>query len=389
MRLKILNGAPLPSQLSFAEDSLLAPSACNLAAATRVDTTPSSSVTSLKWRRIQSKSIRLRTGWSQPYLSGSGVRLADAEADMSLSLPQIEQSSTFLREGPSRADTTLGSTEPPSEADNFLEQSFAFHDTLLSSQVVQDVVAEDTINSSSFLTTSFNTTTSDLSSPSSISNTIAIQVSAKIAITALHSLPTAQHLRSIYPQTPTPNFVCALTTQPAHREVFTRRGGHRMNLYEIIVADDTASGFKVNFWVRPPRGSNTEQDTVQQMLLATLESLKVGDILLLRNIALTSFRDAVYGQSLNPSISRARTAIDIVSRSSGALTVQLNGLPDSLVEKINKVKKWARTHIATNDGRTRKRRGTSTSTELRRSSRRRPASSFNDGSLPPDTMESI
>ncbi|OAK96431.1 hypothetical protein IQ06DRAFT_230031 [Phaeosphaeriaceae sp. SRC1lsM3a] len=307
---------------------------------------------------------------------------------MTLSLPQIEQSSTFLgEEGPSRADTTLDLTEPPTEVDIFLEESLAFHDTLLSSQVAQDVGADDTISSSSFLTTSFYTTTSDVSSPGKTDTTCAIQLPAKTIITPLHVLPTAQHLRSIYPQTPTPNFVCVLTTQPAQREVFTRKGGYRMNLYEITVADDTASGFKVTFWVRPPRNSHTEQNTVQKALLSTLESLKVGDILLLRNIALTSFRDAVYGQSLNPTIARARTSIDVLERSSGASAVQSDSLPDGFIEKLNRVKKWARTHVATTNGGSRKRRGTPT--EPRRSNRRRPASSFNDDSLPPDTMQSI
>lgn len=387
MGLKILNGAPLSRHLSFAEESLLGPDACHLSAATPVDTTFGITATSLKWRRIQSRDTRLRTGWSQPYLPGSGVRMGEAEADMTLSLPQIEQTSTFLAEGPSRADTTLGSTEPPTEVDNFLEQSLAFHDTLLSSQVVQDAGADDTIHSDSFLTTSFHTNTSELSSHGSPSNTTTIQVPTNIAITSLNILPTAQHLRSIYPQTPTPNFVCVLTTQPTQREILTRRGGYRMNLYEIVVADDTAPEFRVTFWTRPPRGSSTEQDAAQCRLLSTLESLKVRDILLLRNIALTSFREAVYGQSLNPSIARARTTVDIVSRSSGASMLKVNGLPEVLVDKINKVKKWARTHIAASHGGTRKRRGTST--EPRRSSRRRPASSFNDESLPPDTMESV
>ncbi|KAH7396790.1 hypothetical protein DE146DRAFT_51177 [Phaeosphaeria sp. MPI-PUGE-AT-0046c] len=387
MRLKILNGAPSPQQLSFAEESLLAPGACNLSDAASPGTLPSDSAISLKWRRIQTNGTRLRTGWSQPYLPGGGVPLEEAEADMTLSLPQIEQSSIFLGEGPSRADTFLDFTEPPTEVDNFLEQSLAFHDTLLSSQVAQDVGPEDTISSSSFLTTSFHTTLSDLTSSSSTHHTSTVQVSAKTAITPLHVLPTARHLRSIYPQTPTPNFVCVLTTQPAHREVVTRKGGHRMNLCEILVADESASGFKVTFWLRPPRGSNAEQNTVQQNLLSTLETLKVGDILLLRNIALTSFRDAVYGQSLNPSIARARTNIDVLLRSGGAPAVQLDSLPNAFTEKLNRVKKWARTHVAMTDGGTRKRRGTST--EHRRSSRRRPASSTNDESLPPDTMDSI
>jgi hypothetical protein len=57
-----------------------------------------------------------------------------------------------------------------------------------------------------------------------------------------------------------------------------------MDLYEITVADDTKSGFKISFWLRPARESGNEQANAQQPLLHSLEHMRVGDILLMRNI---------------------------------------------------------------------------------------------------------
>lgn len=160
-----------------------------------------------------------------------------------------------------------------------------------------------------------------------------------------------------------------------------------MNLYEITIADDTMSGFKVTFWLRPPRESNNEHFNAQQPLLQILENVLVGDVLLLRNIALTSFRDTVHGQSLNPSIARARTTIDVLMKSNGISVGTLNGLPETLGQAFQRVKKWARIHIASADGGSKKRRGTST--ERHTPGKRKPASSIDDESLPPDTLMSI
>jgi hypothetical protein len=385
MRLKTLNGAPLPQHLDFDEHALLVPSECNAFTAAIGTTTPAGTAPTLRWRRLQPKDARLRTGWSQPCLPG-GVN-GCGETDISI-IPHIEQTSTFLPPCSTRDDTTVDINEQSAIAGTFLAHSLTFHDTLLSSQVIQDTVADQTISSSSFLSTSFGTTASELSSPSRTDGTIlTLQVPPTMAITPLGSLPSAQHLRSIYPQTPTPNMLCVLMALPERREVFVRNGGYNMDLYEIAVADDTMSGFKVTFWLRPPRESNNEQSSVQHPLLQTLKDARLGDILLLRNIALTSFRDTVHGQSLNPSIARARTTVDVLMKEHGASAAKLEGLSDVLVQTFHKVKKWARIHVAGTKGSTRKRKGTPTERHSQR--KPRPASSFQDDSLPPDTLLSI
>jgi hypothetical protein len=372
MRLKTLNGAPLPENLNFDEHALLAPDECTLLLASTKSIESSGDAPTFKWRRLQNKDSRLYTGWSQPYLPGSGRQFEDM--DMSIFMPQVEQTSLSLGIDSTQLDSTIDLEEQSSAEGTFLQHSFVFHDTLLSSQVVQDPAADQTISSSSFLTTTFNTSTSESSSEGKGDGPVLpLEISPKMSLSPLDSLPSAHHLRSIYPQTPTPNVICVLMTQPERREIFVRKGGYKMDLYEITVADDTSSNFKVSFWLRPPRDSNNGHSNVQQPLLQTLEDIKVGNILLLRNIALTSFRDTVYGQSLNPSISRARTTIDVLMNSTGAEVGQLGGLPASIIETFTRVKRWARAHIAPPDVGPRKRKGTATGHAYSR--KRKPANS--------------
>jgi hypothetical protein len=385
MRLKMLIGAPLRGYLNFDDDKLLPVEECRLFdAASSTLSSANDSTPVIKWRGISFGDSRLRTGWSQPILP---ERSPDREMS-DLSLPNVKESVSFLPEDTTSLESKIAFEDPSLATNSFLEQSLMFHDTLLSSQVLPDDMTDKTISSSSFLTTSFGCTASEFSSPNKVGeHTVNIQVPPKMAITPLGSLPSAQRLRAIYPQTPTPNFLCAVTATPEQKEVFVRKGGYKMKLWEIIVADDTRSNFKVTFWLRPPRESNNEQDHVQNLLLQTLKGIKVGDILLLRNIALTSFGDNVFGQSLNPTIARARTSIDVLTKGGAGSSAQLGGLPAPVAETLKRVKKWAKMHIASDTAGSRKRKG---SAAKQGKYAKRTCQSFDvDDSMPPDTMESV
>jgi hypothetical protein len=386
MRLKTLNGAPLREHLDFSEKSLLVTTtSSNFSLATCVGQSTEDR-NALKWRDIGAKNTRLRTGWSQPYLPGSGLQSFDH--DRSFVIPGVEQSTALPEYETSNLDTTLALDEQTSAIDDYLQHSLGFYDTLLSSQVIQDEAADNTVSSSSFLTTSFGTTASGLSSSTPAdSHVLVLKVPSATVITALGTLPSARHLRSIYPQTLTPNFLCAILTTPERREVYVRKSGYKMDLWEITVGDDTSSNFKVTFWLRPPRESNNEQSHPQAQLLQTLERLQVGNIVLLRNIALTSFRDTVYGQSLNAAITRARTSVDILMKDSSVSAGQIGGLPAPVVEMLTRVKRWTRAHVVSDTNHDRKRRRGSPAAD--RAPKRVFESSAQGDVLPPDTMESV
>ncbi|KAF2799263.1 hypothetical protein K505DRAFT_192849, partial [Melanomma pulvis-pyrius CBS 109.77] len=270
--------------------------------------------------------------------------------------------------------------------DDFLQHSLLRHDTLLSSQIALDAGSDNSISSSSFLSTSFDTVTTETSSLAKGESLAGIShPPPPLAVSSLNSLPSVQHLHKIYPQTLTRNLVCVLTSQPEHREVIVRKGGYRMHIYEITVADDTRSGFKISFWFRPPRQHGRAQDGAQEGLWTVLEGAKVGDILLLRNVVLNVFQNNVYGQSLNASIARARTTVEVLKRGDGLSAARLSALPAAVVETFVKVKRWANAHVVPDYANLRKRKGT-VETKGQSSKRSLRSSDQGNDTLPPDTM---
>ena len=71
--------------------------------------------------------------------------------------------------------------------------------------------------------------------------------------------------------------------------------------------------------------------------------------MLLRNIALTAFRGTVYGQSLNPGISRARTAVDVLVRN-GVDAPVVGRLGAELRGKVGRVREWAGWYVVPGPG---------------------------------------
>ncbi|KAJ8115421.1 hypothetical protein OPT61_g2937 [Boeremia exigua] len=385
MRLKLLNGAPLHEHLDFSDNVLLEAADCDGFGAKQRSGQSADGEDTLKWRDIGSKRAPLHTGWSQPF--PSGIEPKGAHEDLYFTVPGVEESSALLEYDTTNLDTTLTLDDEIPAADDYLQHSLVFHNTLLSSQVVQDEGADETVSSSSFLTTSFGTTASISSSASLVErDKLNLQVPSAMHVTPLGSIPSAQYLRTIYPQTPTPNLLCALMTKPERREVFVRKGGYKMDLWEIVVGDDTCPSFKVTFWLRPPRGLNNDKGSEQTRLLHILGQLQVGNIVLLRNIALTSFRESVYGQSLSTAIARARTSVDVLAEDGGTSVAHVSGLPASVLEALTRVKRWARLHVVGDVDITRKRKGDFAGQD---NAAKRPfTSSVGDEDFPPDTMES-
>ena len=383
MRLKTLNGAPLRATLDFSPEAFLPPDVAAQFFYQNSQSREAAEDAPLKWRHVTSKDQRLRSDWSQPYLPTGDFHGSDP--DVTFALPGIGASLDAERQGINHDDTTMTFEENNNDESEFVYHSLIFNDTLLSSQIVEVQAADLTTTSQSFLSTSIDSTTSTNLEACERSNADQpiLQVPSSLQLTTLGALPNAAQLRRIYPQTPTPNLLCVLTAPPEDREVFVKKGGYKMRLREIIVADNTKSGFKVSFWQKPSDGSGH-----QKSLDSTIQRIATGDILLLRNVALNAFRDDVFGQSLNVSITRAKTSIEILMSGSGISSRQLAALPAPIRATFTRVKKWANSHIASNTTGNKKRKdgsqinNTTTKRVLRSSTTREEA-------LPPDSLEPI
>lgn len=130
-----------------------------------------------------------------------------------------------------------------------------------------------------------------------------------VHLTDLKMIPSASYLHSIQPQTMTVNVVVGIIALPAPVTVSRRSDGSKIDLVEMLVGDDTRSAFGISIWlpyleeaVQPPQGKDTLRSQVM--------SLRPTDIVLIRNLALGSFRGKVHGQSLRRGI----TKIDLLHR---------------------------------------------------------------------------
>ncbi|POS86942.1 hypothetical protein EPUL_000437 [Erysiphe pulchra] len=160
-------------------------------------------------------------------------------------------------------------------------------------------------------------------------------------LTDIKDIPTANYLDSIYPQTVTCNIIVGIITITEARAIKTRRG-QTVELIEILVGDETKSGFTINFWLNSSSSRGKSPD-----INNLLYKLRTQDIVLIQNMALNSFQGRVYGQSLR----RELTKIHLLDRyrNFGFKTGRYNGHVNSSskseiqtlqIAKINRVLEW-------------------------------------------------
>ncbi|RFU27713.1 hypothetical protein B7463_g8616, partial [Scytalidium lignicola] len=234
----------------------------------------------------------------------------------------------------------------------FYEHSFHAREAIPSSAIPNPDTEQSTVISAlpsfSNTDTSFSITdTSFNSDPSFSAGTKVVPVSG--TLTDLRSIPTAMHLTSIQPQTMTVNLIVGLISISEPRAVKTRRR-EAVELVELCVGDETKAGFEITFWLSD-KSTRKTQATVPANgydVQATLSSLRIQDIILIRNVALGSFRGRVYGQSLRKDATKVyllyRHRLDR-SDVGGCYTstdLDLERLddPNTQVLKTAKVKDW-------------------------------------------------
>ncbi|KAB8239326.1 uncharacterized protein BDW43DRAFT_257591 [Aspergillus alliaceus] len=200
-------------------------------------------------------------------------------------------------------------------------------------------------------------------------------------ITDLQDIPSVAYLNSIVPQTMTVNLIVGIVTVRPPRRIVTRRWKNELDLVDMVVGDDTSSGFGVTFWLplvdqRIATGHHDESYELRK----TLKTLRPRDIVLLRMVGLSSFRERVYGQSLGKGITKIdllhRRRVDVTdtcgmySVRSLMNTEDATAKNDELVrEKVSKVREWIKRFVTDPAG-----------GDARKPTKRGPT-------LPPDTQE--
>ena len=280
------------------------------------------------WRSIPLERQHLPTGLSQnhayqgEYRGASFFTTGDIESFIEeRSQPQV---------GGSQVSSAESVVQVLSQ---FYEQSYAVHEEIPSSQLAPASNAGTSLQSDG----SFSVTGSSFDSPwNSFSGTKEIPSAG--FLTSLKDIPNAAYLNSIQPQTMTVNLIVGIISLPSPREIKTRRGD-KVELIEVLVGDETKSGFGINFWLPSSQSADGE-------LRSVLNGLRPQDVVLVKNVALSSFRNKVYGQSLRKNMTKAfllyRSKIDKpdVGGCYSAADLVSTDTPRQQVEKTRRVREW-------------------------------------------------
>lgn len=306
-------GAPLSSSLNWDSDLLLEEFSSSIARFCGLSqdhvpappSTPSQAYAS--WRSSRLAREHLPTGHSQvhawsdefkgnaAFFSVSHPSFSFAESLEGSSIYQVEENSS-----------TCESVEDI--ISQFYEESFAVHEDLPSSQIPvpsfeNRLLLSDTEGESTTYSTTSFATSSDISlnsrSVMASENKVPVPIAGQIS--GLEHIPNAAYLQSIQPQTMTVNVIVGIISISPPRSIQTRRGAV-VEIVELLVGDETRSGFGINCWLPP---SKTSDKTVGQPdLRSSLNILRPQDIILVKNLALSNFNRKVYGQSIRREMTK-------------------------------------------------------------------------------------
>ncbi|CAO1605364.1 hypothetical protein XANCAGTX0491_008883 [Xanthoria calcicola] len=345
----IYTGAPLSSSLSWSESNLTAPlqpaylppNPPTLPSSTSPPTTMKEDHNTTtapypEWRALPLQRAHLPTGLTQATANPDFqyYRLEENGEEMSSFLSMTDLS--FVSDSvDGAASAPEGNTEGSRGTDDedvltqYYEHSFAVHEDALP--------ADDSFLSSSpsSNTSSFPSTTTNNNETPSLPRSLLLST----PITNLAALPSASYLHSIIPQTMTVNLLLGIIALPPPRTIITRKTASALALHELTVGDDTKAGFGINIWLPPePRFADGMQKKKNLGegdgdLRATMEELRVRDVVLMRNVALAAFRGRVYGQSLRRGVTR----VELVWRGGEREMLEGGGV---VGEKVRRVREW-------------------------------------------------
>ena len=277
----ILLGAPTSGSLNW-DDSDLAEEhkTCQVRYSSPAEVTPLSPAYRAEWRQLRWPSQVLEPSFMQPTADHQNLYPATAATDFfrTADLP----SGFSLQRSTSDQSSSIPATVESSDdlLSDFYDHSFTVNAEITSSQL--DALTKREEESVLKIQSSPNISAKKGLPPCHLSD--------------LEDIPNAAYLRSIAPQTMTVNLIVAIMSLPSPRVVTTgRRWGRekQSELVEILVGDETKNGFGITLWL-------TESSDMRKQL----KHLRLGDIVLFRNVALGSFRDQVHGQSLRRGITK-------------------------------------------------------------------------------------
>lgn len=257
-------------------------------------------------------------------------------------------------------DTLFVTTEDRAAVDNSAgpvesQELSLFHDDSFSIHEVSEISASWTLSGESHDDSGIHADSTELSIETSSGGDVPGRLlpPTQGGLSDLKDIPNAGYLHSIAPQTMTVNLIAGIITIYPPRRVVTRQWKHEQDIVEMVVADETKTGLNVTFWL--PSTSGAGGFGRDDDLRGCLAGLRPRDIVLLRTVALSTFREQVYGQSLR----KGMTKVDLLHRQPADAT-DTGGLyslrrihaaqeDDRPLMKVRRVREWIKRFVE--DGR--------------------------------------
>ncbi|KAH7236161.1 hypothetical protein BKA59DRAFT_486418 [Fusarium tricinctum] len=262
---------------------------------------PTGSSSLAPWRSLPLDRKPLHTGFSQRH-------------DISINLANQSEFFTTADVSFKEQSQSFESVDAETVLSHFYDHSLAVHNLIPSSQL--DSFEETTFEETSFMTTSF-------------AGRIEAEESMPSHLSDLEDIPPAPKILALNPQTVTLNIIAGIISIAQPRTV-TTRWGRTLSLVEILLGDDTKTGFAVTFWLEQENAAAAE-----------IGALRRQDVVLMQNVALHVFKGKVYGQSLR----RGMTKVSLLWRRDGSglySTRELSkrGQMPPQLQKAKQVKDW-------------------------------------------------
>lgn len=347
-RVIVLAGAPQSNNLSWAEEDLTElPLTCFL----HNEVVASGTSLISTFPRPVWRVLHMEREYVHPVTVAHGPHWGHEEAPVA----SYDPDETFFLTMSDKSFISTTSDEPGPDAPSLLEQtdeetlsqfyeySYAVHEDIPSSQIIPSQEPTETCFSND---TDYSTLSSFDASASASRTEKSLQVvPVSGRLSNLSDIPNAAYLRSISPQTMTVNLVVGVISMPQPRSIKTRRDGRFIELVEMLVGDETKAGFVINVWlpsVAPAEGRALSTDDMRSMI----KGLRPQDVVLVRNVALDSFRGKVYGQSLRKNTTKLdllfRNAVDREDDVGAYSAEELNGADETEAQaaKAKRVREW-------------------------------------------------
>lgn len=321
----------------------------------------SSAIARPAWRQLPLEVKHLPSGLTQLVHDVREESQRTDEETSFLTVTDISVLSDSINENSSQDFHSSGSSDDA--LTQFYEHSYAIHEELPTTNIFSlDSIQDESV----FSIAESNQENRQEQKAENLEQIIVNSKPRSLNVTSLKDIPNSSVIRRLNPSTMSVDMIIGILSISPPRLIRTKKYGRLVELVEMIVADETKSGFGITIWLpvskatstKPPQGGDLRSSVV---------NLRPQDIVLTRNVALESFRGKVYGQSLRKGVTKLdllyRTVVDAYDQPGAYSWDELNrSTDDPQLVKVKQLNEWLMSFVGVG-----KRRSSDGSGKTRRS----------------------